>query len=132
MYCTRVHCLSSKLSRELSRDTCTKEKDSKSQISYHIDGFEMAFELRKLPEARLWNWNHGGTLYCDIRILDHPLVVTDSMDTSAVFYDPRTFRKYFRNVGLAYREQATTLIEICRLYAEASPHTYTEYDHLIK
>ncbi|KAN0132168.1 hypothetical protein V8E53_009934 [Lactarius tabidus] len=129
MYCTRVHCLSSKLSRELSRDTCTKEKDSKSQISYHIDGFEMAFELRKLPEARLWNWNHGGTLYCDIRILDHPLV--HSMDTSAVFYDPRTFRKYFRNVGLAYREQATTLIEICRLYAEASPHTYTEYDHLI-
>lgn len=50
----------------------------------------------------------------------------------ALFYDPFTFRKYFKNIGRAYREQATTLIEICRLYAEASPQTYTEDDRLQK
>ena len=49
-----------------------------------------------------------------------------------VFYDPHTFRKHFKNIGRAYREQATTLIEICRLYAEASPQTYTEDERLQK
>ncbi len=50
----------------------------------------------------------------------------------AVFYDPFTFRKHFKNTGRAYREQATTLIEICRLYVEASPQTYTKDDGLQK
>ena len=50
----------------------------------------------------------------------------------ALFYDPFTFRKHFKNIGRAYREQATTLIEICRLYAEGSPQTYTKDDHLQK
>ncbi len=48
----------------------------------------------------------------------------------AVTYDPFTFRKHFKNIGRAYREQATTLIEICRLYAEASPQTYAKDDGL--
>jgi hypothetical protein len=48
----------------------------------------------------------------------------------ALASDPHTFRKYFKNIGRAYREQATTLIEICRLFAEASPQTYTEDDGL--
>ncbi|KAF8265881.1 hypothetical protein EI94DRAFT_1787225 [Lactarius quietus] len=55
------------------------------------------------------------------------MVVSD-----ALFYDPFTFRKHFKNIGRAYREQATTLIEICRLYAEASPQTYTKNDSLQK
>jgi hypothetical protein len=50
----------------------------------------------------------------------------------AIFYDPHTFRKHFKNIGRAYREQATTLIEMCRLYVEASPQTYTEDDGLRK
>ena len=45
-------------------------------------------------------------------------------------YDPFTFRKHFKNIGRAYREQATTLIEICRLYADAAPKTYIEDDRL--
>jgi hypothetical protein len=38
----------------------------------------------------------------------------------------------FEHFGRAYREQAITLIEICRLYTEASPQTYTEDDNLQK
>lgn len=38
----------------------------------------------------------------------------------------------FAHFGRAYRETATTLIEICRLYAEASPQTYAENDRLQK
>jgi hypothetical protein len=53
-------------------------------------------------------------------------------DGDPVFYDPHTFRKHFKNIGRAYREQATTLIEVCRLYAETSPQTYTEDDGLRK
>ncbi|KAH9009579.1 hypothetical protein EDB84DRAFT_1571137 [Lactarius hengduanensis] len=48
----------------------------------------------------------------------------------AITYDPFTFRKHFKNIGRAYREQATTLIEICRLYGETYPQTYTENDGL--
>ncbi|KAH8981957.1 hypothetical protein EDB86DRAFT_393015 [Lactarius hatsudake] len=48
----------------------------------------------------------------------------------AITYDPFTFRKHFKNVGRAYREQATTLVEICRLYVETYPQTYTENDEL--
>ncbi|KAH9175842.1 hypothetical protein EDB89DRAFT_287927 [Lactarius sanguifluus] len=48
----------------------------------------------------------------------------------AVTYDPFTFRKHFKNIGRAYREQATTLIEICRLYVETYPQTYAENDGL--
>ncbi|KAH8980109.1 hypothetical protein EDB92DRAFT_304284 [Lactarius akahatsu] len=48
----------------------------------------------------------------------------------AIIYDPFTFRKHFKNIGRAYREQATTLIEICRLYVETYPQTYTENDGL--
>jgi hypothetical protein len=36
------------------------------------------------------------------------------------------------NVGRAYREQAITLIEICRLFVGAIPQTYTEHDYLQK
>ncbi len=50
----------------------------------------------------------------------------------AVFFDPFTFRKHFKNIGRAYREQATTLIEICRLYVEMYPQTYTVNDSLQK
>ena len=50
----------------------------------------------------------------------------------AVTYDPHTFRKHFKNIGRAYREQATTLIELCRLYAETSSQDYAEHDHLQK
>jgi hypothetical protein len=50
----------------------------------------------------------------------------------AVFYDPHTFRKHFKNIGRAYRERATTLIEMCRLYVEAYPQTYTKDDGLRK
>ncbi|KAH9017270.1 hypothetical protein EDB85DRAFT_678591 [Lactarius pseudohatsudake] len=46
------------------------------------------------------------------------------------FYDPSTFRSHFKNIGRAYREQATTLIEIRRLYAETYPQTYAENDGL--
>ncbi len=49
-----------------------------------------------------------------------------------IFYDPFTFRKHFKNIGRAYREQATTLIEICRLYTEASPQNYQKDDGLQK
>ncbi|KAH9035757.1 hypothetical protein EDB85DRAFT_2212427 [Lactarius pseudohatsudake] len=48
----------------------------------------------------------------------------------AITYDPFTFRKHFKSIGRAYREQATTLIEICRLYVETYPQTYTENDGL--
>ncbi|KAH9169943.1 hypothetical protein EDB89DRAFT_1364293 [Lactarius sanguifluus] len=48
----------------------------------------------------------------------------------AIFVDPYTFRKHFKNIGRAYQEQATTLIEICRLYAEESPQTYAVNDGL--
>ena len=47
-------------------------------------------------------------------------------------YDPIAFRKHFKNIGRAYREQATALIEMCRLYADAAPKTYTEDDRLQK
>ncbi|KAH8980113.1 hypothetical protein EDB92DRAFT_1901629 [Lactarius akahatsu] len=47
-----------------------------------------------------------------------------------VFFDPVTFRKHFKNIGRAYREQATTLIEICRLYVDTHSQTYTENDKL--
>ncbi|KAH9175837.1 hypothetical protein EDB89DRAFT_287617 [Lactarius sanguifluus] len=53
------------------------------------------------------------------------MVVSD-----ATFVDPLTFRKHFKNVGRAFREQATTLIEICRLYVEMYPQTYTVNDSL--
>lgn len=50
-----------------------------------------------------------------------------------VFYDPFTYREYFKNVGRAYREQATTLIEICRLYIDSpQTQTYTNDDRLQK
>ncbi|KAI9449359.1 hypothetical protein BJY52DRAFT_1307843, partial [Lactarius psammicola] len=52
------------------------------------------------------------------------------MAIGAVIYDPPTFRKHFKNIGRAYREQATTLIEICRLYIETFPKTYTVNDGL--
>ncbi|KAH9049825.1 hypothetical protein EDB83DRAFT_1389510 [Lactarius deliciosus] len=39
-----------------------------------------------------------------------------------------TSRRNFKNIGRAYREQATTLIEICRLYVETYPQTYTVND----
>ncbi|KAH9056288.1 hypothetical protein EDB87DRAFT_1258271 [Lactarius vividus] len=48
----------------------------------------------------------------------------------AIFVDPFTFRKHFKNIGRAYREQATTLIEICRLYVDTYPQTYTVNDEL--
>ncbi|KAI9449355.1 hypothetical protein BJY52DRAFT_253032 [Lactarius psammicola] len=48
----------------------------------------------------------------------------------AIFFDPVTFRKHFKNTGRAYREQAITLIEICRLYKEMYPQTYTVNDGL--
>ena len=48
----------------------------------------------------------------------------------ALRYDPSTFRKHFKDIGRAYREQATTLIEMCRLYVDACPHTYIEDDDL--
>jgi hypothetical protein len=49
----------------------------------------------------------------------------------AVFYDPHTFRKYFKNTGRAYKEQATTLIGICRLYlGSPQTQTYTMNDRL--
>ena len=51
---------------------------------------------------------------------------------SPVTYDPVTFRKHFKNIGRAYREQATTLIEICRLYVDVRPKTFTEDDRLQK
>ncbi|KAH8976728.1 hypothetical protein EDB86DRAFT_3094684 [Lactarius hatsudake] len=45
-------------------------------------------------------------------------------------YGPSTLRKHFKNAGRAYREQATTLIEVYRLYVEAPPQTYTKDDGL--
>ena len=56
--------------------------------------------------------------------------IHDSVD--AAIYDPQTFRKHFKNMGQAYREQATTLIELCRLYAETSSQTYAAHDRLQK
>ncbi|KAI9435076.1 hypothetical protein H4582DRAFT_702259 [Lactarius indigo] len=50
-----------------------------------------------------------------------PLVVKGDL----LFYDIFAIRRHFKNIGRAYREQATTLIEICRLYVEASPQTYS-------
>ncbi|KAH9014241.1 hypothetical protein EDB84DRAFT_833624 [Lactarius hengduanensis] len=47
-----------------------------------------------------------------------------------LFSNPSAFRKYFKKIGRAYREQATTLIEICRLYIETYPETYTLNDGL--
>jgi hypothetical protein len=57
--------------------------------------------------------------------------IHDSVHDAAT-YDPHTFRKHFQNVGRAYREQATTLIELCRLYAETASQTYTQHDRLQK
>ena len=57
---------------------------------------------------------------------------TNMGENDTVRYDPFTFRKHFKNIGRAYREQATTLIEMCRLYADAAPKTYTEDDRLQK
>ncbi|KAH8980111.1 hypothetical protein EDB92DRAFT_1954296 [Lactarius akahatsu] len=51
-------------------------------------------------------------------------------NSGSLIYDPSTFRKHFKNTGRAYREQATTLIEICRLYVEAPLQTYTKDDGL--
>ncbi|KAH8990443.1 hypothetical protein EDB86DRAFT_1776711 [Lactarius hatsudake] len=48
----------------------------------------------------------------------------------AIFVDPVTFRKHFKNIGRGYREQATTLIEICRLYVDTHSQTHTENDRL--
>ena len=48
----------------------------------------------------------------------------------ALFYDPHTLRKHIKNIGRAYREQATTLIEMCRRYVEATPKTCAEDDRL--
>ena len=48
----------------------------------------------------------------------------------AVSYDPYILRKHIKNVGRAYREQATTLIEMCRRYVDAAPKTYAEDDRL--
>ncbi|KAH9169959.1 hypothetical protein EDB89DRAFT_1908133 [Lactarius sanguifluus] len=45
-------------------------------------------------------------------------------------YNSSTSHRNFKNIGRAYREQATTLIEICRLYAETCPQTYAENDGL--
>ncbi|KAH8976726.1 hypothetical protein EDB86DRAFT_1545752 [Lactarius hatsudake] len=53
-------------------------------------------------------------------------------DSGPLIYDPSTFRKHFKNTGRAYREQATTLVEVCRLYVEAPPQTYTKDDGLQK
>ncbi|KAF8261588.1 hypothetical protein EI94DRAFT_1810040 [Lactarius quietus] len=51
--------------------------------------------------------------------------------SDAVFYDPVTFRKHFKNIGRAYREQATTLIEICRMFQDSpQTQTYSQYDRL--
>lgn len=50
----------------------------------------------------------------------------------SVTFDLLIFRKYFQKIGRAYRDQATTVIELCRLYAETYPQTYTEYDRLQK
>ncbi|KAI9435105.1 hypothetical protein H4582DRAFT_1972877 [Lactarius indigo] len=50
--------------------------------------------------------------------------------SDAVFFDPTIFRRYFKNIGRAYRAQATTLITICRLYADERPQTYTVIDGL--
>ena len=47
-------------------------------------------------------------------------------------YDPSAFRKHFKDIGRAYREQATTLIEMCRLYVDTFPQTYFEDDDLQK
>ena len=46
----------------------------------------------------------------------------------AVFVDPLIAHKHFKNIGRAYREQAITLIEICYLYQQTHPRTYTESD----
>ncbi|KAI9435108.1 hypothetical protein H4582DRAFT_703912 [Lactarius indigo] len=47
-----------------------------------------------------------------------------------MYYDHYTLRSHFKNIGRAYREQATTLIEICRLYVDTYPQTYTVNDRL--
>ncbi|KAH9018211.1 hypothetical protein EDB83DRAFT_180795 [Lactarius deliciosus] len=47
-----------------------------------------------------------------------------------VYYDPYILRNHLKNIGRAYREQATTLIEICRLYVDTFPQTYTVNDKL--
>ena len=60
------------------------------------------------------------------------MVVHDAVSNDPHTYDPHTFRKYFKNIGRAYREQSTTLIEMCRLYVDAAPKTYTEDDDLQK
>ena len=59
--------------------------------------------------------------------------IPHSMGASdAVYYDPHNFRKHLKNIGQAYREQAITLVEICRKYVEASPRTYIEHNRLQK
>jgi len=49
-----------------------------------------------------------------------------------IFYDPLSYRKHFQNIGQAYQEQARVLIELCRLYVESSPQTYTKNDSIQK
>ena len=85
--------------------------------AFSIDALKRACPLR------------GQFLYNPHNHIPHSL----SMQISdSVRYDPFTFRKHLKNIGRAYREQATTLIEICRLYVEAAPKTYTEDDRLRK
>jgi hypothetical protein len=71
-------------------------------------------------------------VYCDISHVASHRVIPRSMGVhDTVFYDPHTFRKHFRPIGRAYKEQATTLIGIYRLYV-GSPQTqtYTKNDRL--
>lgn len=45
---------------------------------------------------------------------------------------PTFVNHYFKNVGRAYRQRMTTLIEMCRLYVDFAPQTYTEDDRFQK
>ncbi|KAH9035752.1 hypothetical protein EDB85DRAFT_841285 [Lactarius pseudohatsudake] len=53
-----------------------------------------------------------------------------TLPRNPVYYDPYILRNHLKNIGRAYREQATTLIEICRLYVDTFPQTYTVNDRL--
>jgi hypothetical protein len=63
----------------------------------------------------------------------HPSLLTwltsMSCDLSGLVLDDPVI---WGNVGRAYREQAITLIEICRLFVGVIPQTYTEHDYLQK
>jgi hypothetical protein len=47
-------------------------------------------------------------------------------------FDKLSFIKYMKNIGRAYRKQATELVSICRTFVQAQEHSLDSYAKLKK